>query len=90
MEEILVMASIIAPITVGLVQAVKKSFKLDRALPLIAIVIGMLLGGLATFFVDADVSARLWAGGISGLASVGLFEVGKNAIAQEGTDNIYD
>lgn len=83
MEEILTMATIIAPVTLGLVQAVKKTVGLDRYLPLIAIVIGLLLGLLATFFVDAEVSSRLWAGGISGLASVGLFEVGKNAVDKE-------
>lgn len=80
MEEILIMATVIAPITAGVVEAVKRTTGELRTLPLIAIVLGMALGGLATFFVDADLAARLWAGGISGLAATGLFEVGKNII----------
>lgn len=83
MEEILMMATVIAPVTLGLVQAVKKTFKLERTLPLIAIGVGLILGLVATFFVDADIGSRLWAGGISGLSSVGLFELGKNSLNQE-------
>ena len=72
-------ATIVAPITTALVEAVKKGLKPnERIMPLVAVVIGILLGA-AAYFVDAEIGMRLWAGGISGLAATGLFELGKNA-----------
>jgi len=79
MQEILMIATIVAPITTALVEAVKKGLKPnERIMPLVAVVIGILLGA-AAYFVDAEIGMRLWAGGISGLAATGLFELGKNA-----------
>src|SRR5690625_7334775 len=81
MQEILMIATIVAPITTALVEAVKKGLKPnERIMPLVAVVIGILLGA-AAYFVDAERGMRLWAGGISGLAATGLFEVGQ--LAQE-------
>lgn len=78
MVEILAMATAIAAVTNGAVQAIKKTKKVNKNyLPLIAIVVGLLLGA-AALFVEIGLIERLWAGGISGLASVGLFEIGKN------------
>lgn len=83
MFEILAGATLIAPVIMGVVQAVKKAGNISkRYLPLVAIAIGMILGGLA-LFIDPSLSVRLWAGGISGLASVGLFELGKNSIEND-------
>ena len=83
MVEILAMATAIAAVTSGVVQAIKMTELVDkRYMPLMAIIIGMLLGLLATF-MDIDLTSRLWAGGISGLASVGLFELGKNTVDKE-------
>lgn len=77
MVEILAMATAIAAVTSGVVQAIKMTELVDkRYLPLMAIFIGMLLGLVATF-MDIDLASRLWAGGVSGLAAVGLFELGK-------------
>lgn len=78
MVEILAIATLIAPITSGAVQAVKKATKVNkRFLPVMAVGVGIVLGA-AAFFVDIGIGERIWAGGISGLASVGLFELGKN------------
>lgn len=78
MVEILAIASLIAPVTAGVVQAVKKATNVKkRYLPLMAMAVGIVLGA-AAFFVDIGIGERIWAGGISGLASVGLFELGKN------------
>lgn len=83
MVEILAVASVIAPVTSGLVQAVKKATNVNpRYLPAVAVVVGVALGA-AAFFVDIGIGERLWAGGISGLASVGLFEGLKNAKGEE-------
>ncbi|MBB6451969.1 putative membrane protein [Salirhabdus euzebyi] len=78
MVEILAIASVIAPVTNGVVQAVKSASNLNkRFIPVTAVAVGIGLGA-AAFFVDVSLGERLWAGGISGLASVGLFEISKN------------
>lgn len=78
MTEILAMATVIAPVTSGLVQAVKKTGKVNKQyMSLAAMAVGIGLGA-AAFFVDISIGERLWAGGISGLAATGLFELGKN------------
>lgn len=77
MIEILAMATIIAPVTSGIVQAIKHTKINDHILPFIAVIIGVFLGAGA-YFLDVEIGMRVWAGGISGLMSVGLFEVGKN------------
>jgi len=78
MTEILAMATAIAAVTGGVVQAIKKTKLVNkRYMPLLAIFIGAGLGALA-LFLEADLVSRLWAGGISGLAATGLFEFGKN------------
>lgn len=83
MVEILAMATTIAPVTWGMLQAIKTATKVNkRYIPLMAVVIGVVLGIIATF-LDVDITLRMWAGGISGLASVGLFELGKNTIDKE-------
>lgn len=80
MVEILAMATAIAAVTSGVVQAIKKTEVVNkRYMPLLAIFIGTLLG-LGAVFIDIDVISRLWAGGISGLAATGLFEFSKNTI----------
>lgn len=77
MIEILTMATLIAPVTAGLVQAIKITNVVNKKyLPLIAIVVGVGLGAAATF-LGTDLLIRMWAGGISGLAATGLFELSK-------------
>lgn len=79
MEEILIIASIISPVTSGIVQVIKKATNVnENLLPIVAVLVGIILGILATFLVDVDVVIRIWAGAISGLASTGLFELSKN------------
>lgn len=83
MVEILAMATVIAPVTGGVLQAVKHATQVNkRYLPLMAVALGIGLGA-AAYFLDTEISLRLWAGGVSGLASVGLFELGKNAKGDE-------
>lgn len=78
MTNILMMATAIAAVTNGIVQAIKQSKLISkRFLPLVAIVVGMGLGASASF-MSIDVVERMWAGIISGLAATGLFELGKN------------
>lgn len=76
--QILTMATAIVAVTNGVVHAIKRTEPIPkRYLPIVAILAGILLGASA-IFIDITLMERLWAGGISGLASVGLFELGKN------------
>lgn len=83
MTEILMMASIIAPITGAVVQMIKKATRVNkRYLPAVATLVGIFLG-IVAYFLDAEIGLRMWAGGISGLAATGLFELGKNSVNNE-------
>lgn len=83
MEEVLIFATILAPILTALVQLVKKTVKLPtNIVPVLSFVIGILLGAIAYPFTDLDLVLRLWAGGFAGLAATGLFEIGTK---REGT-----
>jgi len=80
MVKILMMATVIVAVTNGVVHAIKKTKLIKtRYLPIVAIFVGVGLGGSA-LFMDLTITERLWAGGISGLASVGLFELGKKRL----------
>lgn len=82
LNQILGYASILAILVVAVVEVFKKSFPNFPAkyLPLVALLLGVLTGGLVhlSFPLDIPVAYLLWGGGISGLASVGLFEGVKN------------
>lgn len=83
MVEILALATIIAPITTAVVEAVKRTaFVKRKYLPLLATLIGIGIGSSA-LFLDVELILRMWAGGISGLASTGLFELGKKSIDED-------
>lgn len=83
MVEILAMATAIATVTSGVVQAIKKTEKINKKyMPLVAILVGLVLGSAAVF-MDIGLVDRLWAGGISGLAATGLFELGKNTVESD-------
>lgn len=83
MVEILAMATIIVPVTWGVLQVVKTATNANkRFIPLMAVVLGIALG-IGAVFLEADLVLRIWAGGISGLAATGLFELGKNTVESD-------
>ncbi|MEC1584340.1 holin [Bacillus spizizenii] len=83
MQDVLIFATVLAPILTALVQLVKKSVKLPtNIVPALSFVIGIGLGAVAYPFTDLDLVLRLWAGGFAGLAATGLFELGAK---REGT-----
>ncbi|MCP6683015.1 holin [Bacillus nakamurai] len=83
MEDVLIFATVLAPILTALVQLVKKTIKLPtNIVPALSFVIGIGLGAIAYPFTDLDWVLRLWAGGFAGLAATGLFEIGTK---REGT-----
>ena len=78
MEIILMLATILSPVVLALVELVKRTITLPkRYLPFIAVIIGLSIGGLSFPFTDLELSMRLWAGGLAGLSATGLFELGK-------------
>lgn len=84
MEQILIIATILAPIITAFFQLVKKVFNIqERWIPLAALVLGVVIGAIATPFTDLDIVNRLWAGAFAGLAAVGLFEIGHQTTKDE-------
>lgn len=78
MENVLLFATILAPIVIALNQLLKKTVNLPKnLLPLFGLIIGLIVGAIAYPFTDMDIALRLWAGGLSGLSATGLFELGK-------------
>lgn len=79
MTEVLLFATILAPIILALVELVKRSVSFPKKyIPLIALLIGVFIGFAAYPFTELQLDLRLWAGGLAGLSSTGLFELGTN------------
>lgn len=79
MEMILLFSTVLAPIVLAFVQLVKNTGVVSKKiLPLVAVVIGLLIGFASFPFSDLDLALRLWAGAIAGLAATGLFELTLN------------
>lgn len=78
MTEVLIFATVLAPIITALVEMVKKAVNIPvNFLPVLSLLIGLIIGFAAEPFTDLDIVLRLWAGGLAGLSGVGLFEVMK-------------
>ncbi|SIT91778.1 holin [Edaphobacillus lindanitolerans] len=77
MTEVLIFATVLAPIILALVQLVKKTFNIpNNLISLIAFAVGIFVGAAAApFTADLDLVLRLWAGGLAGLSATGLFEL---------------
>ncbi len=76
MDDVLIFATVIAPIVLAFVELVKRTKSVDeRYLSLVALALGLAIGVLSAPFSDLEVTLRLWSGALAGLASVGLFEL---------------
>lgn len=79
MKEVLIFATVIAPIILAFVELVKHTVKFPKNfVPLIAVIIGLLVGFAAQPFTELDLYLRLWAGVLAGLSATGLFELIKH------------
>lgn len=79
MEQVLIFATVLAPVITALVELVKRSVPIPkRVIPATSLLTGMFIGAAAYPFTDLDLVLRLWAGGLSGLAATGLFELAIN------------
>lgn len=77
MTDVLIFATILAPIILAVVQLVKVTVNIPKNyIPLIAFAVGIFIGFAASPFTDLELVLRLWAGGLAGLSATGLFELG--------------
>lgn len=78
MLEVLVLATILAVIIASLVEVVKRTVNVPkRALPVVGLALGLVVGALCYPFTSLDLTLRLWAGAFSGLGATGFFEIAK-------------
>ena len=76
LDNLLVFATILAPMITALIQVITSSIKLPKNnIPLLALGVGIVVGFLAYPFTDLSFDLRMWAGALAGLSSVGLFEL---------------
>ncbi|WP_399633168.1 holin [Sporosarcina sp. SG10008] len=77
MTDVLISATILAPIILAALQLIKITAPIKKNfVPLIAFVVGIFIGFAASLFTDLDLVLRLWVGGLAGLSATGLFELG--------------
>lgn len=78
MTEILFLVSVITPIITALTEVVKKAVNTPKNfLPVVSVLIGLVVGFAAQPFNDLELTLRLQAGVLAGLAGTGLYETVK-------------
>ncbi len=83
MTNVLIFATVLAPIILAMVELIKRTANIPKNyIPLIAFAVGIFIGFAASPFTDLNLVLRLWAGGLAGLSATGLFELRNN---HEGT-----
>ncbi|NGP45739.1 phage tail sheath protein [Bacillaceae bacterium SIJ1] len=76
LNDILTFATLLVPIIAALVEVTKRTVAYPKNfVPLVALLLGIIVGLLAAPFSDLVVAFRLWAGALAGLAATGLFEI---------------
>ncbi|WP_179037930.1 holin [Paenibacillus sp. URB8-2] len=76
LTDVLAFASVLSVFVMTAVQLVKTTINLPKkAIPLIGVGIGLLIGWAAFPFTDLDLALRLWSGALAGLSATGLFEL---------------
>ena len=76
MPEVILFATVIAPIILALVEVFKRAINFPKTyIPLVAIFVGVIVGYFGSAFSNLDVELRIWAGVLAGLSATGLFEL---------------
>lgn len=84
MKEILIAASIITPLVLGLTALIKTQVNTYKILPVVNVIAGILLAVLyAISFAADEVVLYAWAGFVAGLAAGGLFDLGVSVFDQD-------
>lgn len=80
MVDVLAFATVIGVVVGAFLEMIKRIIdgKMNKKyIPLIAFVIGLIVGAAAYPFTEMDLVLRLWAGGIAGWMSSGIYETVK-------------
>lgn len=79
-ESLFVVAAVLVGLVTALTELIKKTVpNLSKNLvPIIAFVLGVVLGLLSYPFTELPIDQRAWAGAIAGLAATGLYELAFN------------
>ena len=76
LQQVLIFSTILAPIIMALVELVKKTVDFPKNyVPLVALIIGLVVGAIAYPFTSIELTERIWAGAFAGLSATGLFEL---------------
>lgn len=81
-EQILLLVSILTPIIAGIIELVKQVGLNTKYAPLAAIGVGVALAALYTFG-DIELTMRLWAGLLAGLAASGFYSQIKEPLKKQ-------
>lgn len=75
MEQAIIVSTLLAPVITGLIQIIKQSNKVNNQyLPVVAIVVGILFGGIYAWLFNETIPEYLLGGLISGLGAVGIYQ----------------
>ena len=76
MTEVLIFATVLAPIVTAVIEILKRTLPMnERCLPILAVVLAVGIGAIATPFTEMVLTERLWAGALAGLSAMGLFDL---------------
>jgi hypothetical protein len=78
MTQVLAFATVIAVIVGAFMEMIKRATTIPaKYVPLVAFAVGLIVGVVAYPFTSMDLVLRLWAGGIAGWMSSGIYETAK-------------
>lgn len=87
-ESVYLFAAVLVVVVTGIVEMIKLTFpKMPKNyVPVMAFVVGILLGIAGATFTHLGIEERIWAGAFAGLAATGLFELAFNPRAGQVKD----
>jgi cobalamin synthase len=78
MTQVLTFATVIGVIIGAFMEMIKRATEIPaKYVPIVAFVVGLLVGAVAYPFTPMDLVLRLWAGGIAGWMASGIYETAK-------------
>ena len=92
MDQILIYAAVLSPFVAGFVEIVKRKAQLQgKEVLVLAVLIGIVIGGLYGATIAGDIVGHIWGGAASGMMAIGVFEVvKKEEKPYKGDQEFYD
>ena len=80
MDKILTCATVLTPIVAGVVEILKRfTPATGKVLPILGVISGVAIGALYGATINGgDIAVFMWAGAISGMSAVGVYELIKS------------